>query len=289
VNKRSEETVNDQLFCWEQVSSARPLFRMTRIFAPAGLKEKLLPLHALLAIVEMAGSQYSDEDLARSKLHWWRSQLLGRDPAASPHPVMRELARTGAAERMLEGPIKALLDDAERRLDAEAPVNLDELLAHCRALHQPQCALEASVAGLSPDELPWIGEGDAAAGLLQLLRESTRRPAQAAYWWLPLQLLARHGVARGTVGHAGASEPIGALFRDIITAVERYADAAEQAPGGTGGQPANARHLAVDRELGTRKLRRMSGLAPGAWPAELLVTRLGDLLAAWKTARRYTV
>jgi phytoene synthase len=283
-----DDIVNDQLFCWEQTANARPLFRMTRVFAPAGLRDRLLPLHALLAAIESTCSRYSDEDLARSKLHWWRAQLLEQEPSDNPHPVMRELVRTGAAERLPADQVQALLSAAEDRLDAAAPADLDALLNHCRDLQQPQRLLEMAVTGLSPEELPSMARADAMAGLLQLLRESVRRPRQDAYWWLPLQLLARHGLARDAVSDSDESGRIESLFRDLVAAVDRPDAESALAPEGGNGGPAAARHLAVGLVLGARKLRRLPALAPALWPGELSGTRLGDLFAAWRTARRYT-
>ena len=51
-------------------------FQISQVFAPAEQTDQLLALYALFAAVEEACSDYSDEEVARRKLHWWRSACL---------------------------------------------------------------------------------------------------------------------------------------------------------------------------------------------------------------------
>jgi phytoene synthase len=284
---QSAESSNDQLFCWEQVLKFRPLFRVTQVFAPADLKNRLLPLHALFALVEAAGSQYSEEDLARGKLGWWRLELLGRGTAASAHPVLRELERSGAGEQLPADAIRALLDGAERRLEAAPPADLGELMTVCRETQEPQRALEEAVSGLPPETPHGLDAADVEAGLLQLARESTRRPAQDAFWWLPLQLLAKHGISRQDFARSRGAGAAADVLDEIREQAARDVRAASDERVSPASRPVAARHLAVSGLLTGRQLRRVPGLAPEDWSAALSTSRLGDLLAAWRTARRY--
>ena len=87
---------NDRQFCWEQVVKTNRVFRISQVFAPRHCAEKLLPLYALFSAIEQICSSASDEDVARSKLNWWRQECLQTEAAKSRHPVMKELSRTGA-------------------------------------------------------------------------------------------------------------------------------------------------------------------------------------------------
>ena len=118
---------NDRRFCWEQVGKSNRLFRISQIFAPRHCAEKLLPLYALFSAVEQICSSISDEDVARSKLNWWRNECLQNKPTQSRHPVMKELSRTGVLNDLRRESVVALLDGAESRLYASAPPDLEAL------------------------------------------------------------------------------------------------------------------------------------------------------------------
>ena len=72
---------NDRHFCWEQVGKSNRVFRISQVFAPRHCAEKLLPLYALFSAVEQICSSISDEDVARSKLNWWRIECLQKIPS----------------------------------------------------------------------------------------------------------------------------------------------------------------------------------------------------------------
>ena len=90
---------NTHQFCWEQVLRINRAFRISQVFAPADKADQLLALYALFAAVEETCSAYSDEEVARRKLHWWRGECLRPGNDGGEHPISRELRRTGAHER----------------------------------------------------------------------------------------------------------------------------------------------------------------------------------------------
>ena len=98
MTERATGKGNDRHFCLEQVGKSNRLFRISQVFAPRHCAEKLLPLYALFSVVEQICSNISDEDVAHSKLNWWRNECLQNIPADSRHPVMKELSRTGALD-----------------------------------------------------------------------------------------------------------------------------------------------------------------------------------------------
>ena len=66
----------------------------------------------------------------------------------------------------------------------------------CVELHRPQLDLELGISGLKGSKLELEPGLLARNGLLQLIRESVYRKEQGGFWWIPLNLLARHGVSR---------------------------------------------------------------------------------------------
>jgi phytoene synthase len=249
---------------------------VSRIFAAPATADRLLPLFALFASVEQVCTEYTDEDVARRKLNWWREECLVRGIASSEHPALRELQSTGGADQLELSDLGHLFAGAAYRLDAPAPVDCSELESLCLRISQPQIELEKRVCGADGDS-QLLAAGDAARnGLLQLLREHRS-------WWLPLNLLARHGLSRASLSDPSQAESVSKLFRELLAAADEW-----------GGKPAapsttdpQLRHLFVLSSLNSRKLRALQKRQPPAYDAELGRLRPSDVFAAWKLARNF--
>jgi len=284
--RSSSKFSNEQLFCWEQIAKTNRSFRVSHAFAPPAHAGTLLPLYALFSVVEEACSAYSDEDLARSRLAWWRQECLGRDPGKSSHPVIRELhrhARLGGREM---ASIARLIGEAESRLDAAPPACVDDLRRLCSGVIRPQLELEMALCGSGEPMAGGPAEGQGARlGVVQLMRESLRRRHAGAWWWLPLDLMARHGVSRAETEQATAGRPVRALFAEVLDVASGWDDGLSRIP--VGDHPTGAPgHLRVAVALQSALLSRLQASKPERFGAEIARTTLGDLFRAWRTARR---
>jgi phytoene synthase len=282
----SAEKNNDRMFCWEQVVKTNRVFRVSRVFAPRSCADKLLPVYALFSAVEQICTSISDEDIARSKLNWWRIECLQKDSAESQHPVLKELNRTGAGNDLRQASIAQLLDGAESRLAAIAPSDVDSLKGMCIELQRPQVELEISVSGLNEPALEFDPGLLARSGMLQLIRESVYRKEQGGFWWIPLSLMARHGVSREDIVKKPRSGAVAELLAEVFAAGESWGRGSPGRFGGSAADYSKTRHLFAINGLYLRKLKRLEDLTPDLFAREL--GRLGpaDLLEAWKSARR---
>jgi len=276
---------NEKSFCWEQIVKTNRMFRISHVFAPRTNMPKLLPLYALFSSVEQICTGVSDEDLARSRLSWWRTECLDKSMDESNHPVLRELVRSGAAQDLRKDSIAQLIEQAGARLNAGPLDDMEDLKRTCRELHRPQLELELSLSGLD-EVLGFDPELTAHSGLLQLIRESAGLAGQGRYWWLPLNLLARHGISRDEVANHSNSEPGGKLLAEILKTGSVWGRGPDNLPAGGVGKLSQARHYFVITDLYARKLRQLERSSPDSYPAVLNGFRLADLFAAWGSARR---
>jgi len=277
---------NKVRFCWEQVLRTNRLFRISAVFAPADRAGQLLPLYALFGAVEEISSIHSDEDLARRKLDWWRQECAGLENQGSEHPILRELVDSGAYQAIRKDSLAQLFDDAESRLDPRAPSDIDGLKSLCSKLIQPQFELELSLSGEKPERLPSLDGLAAMSGLAQLLRESCRSRRPAGYWWLPLSLMARHGISRADIAHGHRPDPAAnEVFADLLGSCLDWNAAPESGGGGSQQGVAAARHLCVLGELQAAALRRLRPSQPEQFAADLTRVGLPQLYRAWKSAR----
>jgi phytoene synthase len=279
---------NDRLFCWEQVNRTNPAFRVSQVFASRDDANRLLPLYALFSIIEQICGRSSDEDLARSKLGWWRIECSQEKIRTSHHPVMRELQRTGVTERLDSVVVKRLIDGAESRVNARSPVDISELEGLCTAIQQPQLELEMMTCGLKPAEFEVSSALLARSGLLQLIRESSAKKEQDGYWWVPLNLLARYGVSRGDFVSGSGSAEISSLWEHVFVESGLWADHQSKAIRNRAGISASRNFFAISG-LYARKINELGKIRPNSYLEELSRVRFSDHFIAWKCARRLEV
>jgi hypothetical protein len=276
---------NDRLFCWEQVTRTNQAFRVSQVFAPREEAAKLLPLYALFSIVEQICSVSSDEDLACSKLDWWRIECSQQNLQSSHHPVLKEFRRTGARHSMGQDQFQSLLDSAKIRLEARAPDDISDLKALCIATQRPQFDLEMSVSGLGVDSVQANPGLLARGGLLQLIRESAKRSGQGAYWWIPLNLLARYGVNRDALVTEPESKEVSGLLTELITESASWVPSQYGAPEKDKAFQALRNYFAING-LYSKKISNLINLSPNRYVTEFNRIRVSDLFVAWRCARR---
>jgi phytoene synthase len=278
---------NERRFCWEQVLRTNRLFRISQVFAPPELSAQLLPLYALFGAVEEICSEHADSDVARRKLDWWRSEVTQLDQRGSNHPVLRELLNTGAWDALRRDSLGRFFDGAGERLDPASPARIEDLHEQCRRLSEPRFELELSLSGGGP-ELPYsVSALAVTSGLAQLVREARRQPAAAGYWWLPLSMMAQHGVGRADIAPNAQPPQVQALFRELIDTCRAWSpsvdprDEPRRMP-----TPASARHLVVMGRLQAQALGRLRPADPRQFEAELNRVGLTQLYQAWRAARQ---
>jgi phytoene synthase len=280
---------NELKFCWEQVLRTNRLFRISQVFAPADRAAQLVPLYALFAAVEEVCSNFSEEEVARRKLDWWRNECTLSNTQGSDHPILRQLERTGALYALPRDSLERLFADAESRLDPMPPEHPEGLRERCRQISWPQFELELSLWGDSRPDAQSCDSIAAVSGLAQLMRETVRRGAPGNYWWLPLSLLARHGVSRPEISRDESAAPVQALFTELLGTCRNWA------PQSLGGRvlPQRAddatRHLSVLSQLQSYALRRLRPDQPTRFAAELNRVGLAQLYQAWRVARQARV
>ena len=279
------DTANNRLFCWEQATKTNRLFRVTSVFADASVRPMLIPLYALFSAMEQICSGTREESVAQQRLAWWYEEILRNGPQKSSHPVLKELNRTGAAERLTEESYESLLNSAARRLAAPSITDISELKQFCRQSGWPLVKMELEISNCKTERNEGLNAAAQNSGLMQLLRESHLNSGQDAWWWIPLNSMARYGVSRGEMDKKSASGASKPLFSDLFSHfdlglmnMEEETDISDKNN--------NYRHLFVIDELYMRRFRRLSRVSSGAMGQQIDQLRLGELMTAWSVARK---
>jgi hypothetical protein len=284
VNSSGKE--NDRMYCREQVGKTIRAFRISTAFAPPSARDGLLALYALFSVIEQICSSVTDESVARDTLQWWRAECLHKPASESLHPLIRELNRNGLASRLPRASLENLFRAAESRLDADAPPEPDALKILCMETQQPQVELEAASAGISFSDLG-IGQRQLArAGLLQLIRESTRHQNGGAYWWLPLNSLARHGLRRDQIESDPGCSAVRAVFAELFASSGKWGGEAEEKAGESTIDLSQARHLFAIHGVYSNIIKRLETTTPDLYAEKIQGQGVVDLFQAWNCARR---
>jgi phytoene synthase len=277
---------NDRLFCWEQVNKTNPAFRISQVFVSRDIAEKLLPLYALFSIVEQISGHSSEEELVHSKLAWWKLECSPERLDQSRHPVLQELRRTVSPGNLNPQLINRLLIAAESRFEAEPPPDISDLEGRCERWAGLQLDLEMAVSGLLPGALEVPAATLVRSGLLQLLRENSGKKEQGAFSWVPLNLMAKHGVSRNDFVDQPGSEGVKALLRELIVHHQLPGPQLAVKIDATADFSGMRNYFAING-LYARKLKKLGKVPPNKHVAELSRVRTSDLLTAWRSARRF--
>jgi len=203
---------------------------LTTLFAPAEHRNALIALYAFNVEIARVREVVREALAGEIRLQWWSDVLggVGRGEVTA-HPVAAALLASMARYRLPPEPFKALI--AARRFDLydEPMATLADLEAYADGASASLIALAAEIlaAGSEPDIgalSHHAGFAHALAGLLAAF------PIHAArgQLFVPLELLARHGVGRLDVKGAPATQQLRAALAELRLRARHHLGAARQ-------------------------------------------------------------
>ena len=203
---------------------------LATLFAPAEHRPALLALYAFNLEIARVREIVREPLAGEIRLQWWNDMLEGeRRGEVAAHPVAAALLASMARYRLPPEPFKALI--AARRFDLydEPMATLADLEAYADGASASLIALAAQIlaAGSEPD----IGALSHHAGLAHALAGLLAAfPIHAArgQLFVPLELLARHGVGRLDVKGAPATQQLRAALAELRLRARHHLGAARQ-------------------------------------------------------------
>ena len=129
-------------YCQEKAAASGSSFYYSFMFLPPDKRRAITALYAFCREVDDVVDECSDENVARTTLNWWRSEVAAIYHGKPQHPVTQALVPLVkpfnlSQEHLLEI-IDGVLDlaklDAGKMLLEEVPVGIGGLLDHVAAL-----------------------------------------------------------------------------------------------------------------------------------------------------------
>ena len=184
------------------------------LFAPGGKRPALLALLAFSAEIARVRDIVSDPMPGEIRLRWWRDMLTGeRRAEALGHPVAAALLDTIERHRLPAGALVNLIDARIFDLYDDPMPTMNDLEGYCGETSSALVQLAALVLneGADPGTADVAGHAGVAHAMTGLSRAFAFHAARGQVY-MPLDVLARHGVSRDDV-LAGKATPgiVGAL------------------------------------------------------------------------------
>ncbi|HEX5123567.1 MAG TPA: squalene/phytoene synthase family protein [Rhodanobacteraceae bacterium] len=256
-------------------TEARPELALALRFERTDEREPRAAFACLALEIEHAAFGIREAQPAAIKLQWWAEELSRAAKGEARHPLTQALASRISAAAIPEREWHAAIVGAMAQRDPEPAADGEALLAGYAQLYVPLGTIESALFGNDATAVA------RALALSRAMRETAALPdaLRDGKLPLPLDLLARHRLARGDLGTAsaarsdalrdwfgdlahGMSTPLATPKLGILRAAMAAADAKRLAGAAKAGEPLVAANAAL------------TGLSiPVAW-------------AAWRAARR---
>ncbi|MBN8727610.1 MAG: hypothetical protein J0H15_07885 [Xanthomonadales bacterium] len=199
-------------------SGAYPELQLALGFVPRATRSAQAAFACLGHELEHATFSTREDQPAAVKLAWWAEELTRTGAGEARHPLTIELATLPAWSRIAPSRWREVIAAALELRDPEPAADGERLLAAWTPFHRPQAAIEADLFGaLDVDARARQRSIARALEDLALLSDAIgegRLP-------LPLDLLARHQLARNDLGRDSPARR-GAV-RDWLAQLERAA------------------------------------------------------------------
>lgn len=178
--------------CAEVAITPGSLFELTHRFIPVTLHQRVLALYALKVSVQSIPRISADDSVKWTKLKWWADELTADPAAPERHPVLRALWSCGARAKLSAELLQRLVIDCAGQIDDTPCSDKNALFSKLAAAGATDIELELSLEGakLTGKSLEYLG----AATLLHEVIASLSPGHRSWYWYLPLELVAKHGL-----------------------------------------------------------------------------------------------
>jgi 15-cis-phytoene synthase len=277
-------------YCQQRTAASGSSFYYSFMFLPPEQRRAITALYAFCREVDDVVDEVTEDRVARLKLDWWRHQVaMAHGEAApapggeAPHPVTRALVPAIAAFSLPREPFDEIIDGMQMDLDYNRYDTFSDLRLYCHRVAGAVGLLSARIFGYTnPATLVYADGLGIALQLTNIVRD-VAEDARRNRIYLPLEDLARFGVAEDELIHRRDGEAVRALVTfEIDRAEQHYADAlAALPPEDRRAQRTGLIMAAIYRTLlgeiragGAKVLTERTSLTP-----------LRKLWIAWKTAR----
>ncbi|GGY28403.1 presqualene diphosphate synthase HpnD [Paludibacterium paludis] len=218
-------------YCQEKAASSGSSFYYSFRFLPETRRRAITALYAFCREVDDVVDECHDENVARTKLGWWRGELDRLYDGKPDHPVTRALAPHVGAFSLDKALLAEIIDGMEMDLKYARYDSIDDLLVYCHKVAGVVGQLAARIFGfVDPATLDYAHELGIAFQLTNIARD-VGEDARLGRIYLPMKEMERFNVPAADILSCKETPEFEALMRfQIERARERYAAAWAKLP-----------------------------------------------------------
>ena len=218
-------------YCQEKAAASGSSEYYSFLFLPQERRRAITALHAFCREVDDVVDECTDVGVARMKLAWWRNELAAAFHATPQHPVARALAEIAPRYNLSEEHLNGIVDGLEMDLQFNRYPDFDTLTQYCRRVAGDAGLLSAEILGYQDKRTPEFAADLGTAFRLTRLIRDVGEDARRNRIYLPLDEIARHGVAEADILQARHTDGFRRLMEfQIERALGCYRAALEKLP-----------------------------------------------------------
>ena len=209
-------------YCEQKAAASGSSFYYSFMFLDALRRRAITALYAFCREVDDVVDECHDENVARTKLNWWRTEVTRVFQGAPEHPVGRALVEVLQDFDLPEEYFQEIIDGMEMDLDCNAYRSFKELSLYCYRAASVVGLMAAEVFGYQDRRtLKYAHDLGIAFQLTNILRD-VREDAQRGRVYLPEEELDRFGVTRDDIVHGRDSNASRQLFAHQARRARQY-------------------------------------------------------------------
>ncbi len=218
-------------YCQRKAAQSGSSFYYSFLFLPPERRRAITALYAFCREVDDVVDECTDVQLARTKLAWWRAELVSMYQGKPNHPVTQSLADATRAYNLPQELLMEIIDGMEMDLSQTRYPDFKALHLYCYRVASVVGLLAAEIFGYADRRtLKYAHDLGLAFQLTNIIRD-VGEDARLGRIYLPADELARFGVPVEDILHARYSDAFRSLMEFQVERAEyHYEQAFAQLP-----------------------------------------------------------
>ena len=208
-------------YCKDKAASSGSSFYYSFLFLPQERRRAITALYAFCREVDDVVDEIEDQQLARTKLAWWRNELANLFAGNPQHPVTRALAPTLTPFGITQVRLNEIIDGMQMDLEHTRYLDYDALRLYCHRAAGVVGLLAAPIFGhTDPKTLEYADALGLALQLTNIIRD-VGEDARRGRIYLPQSDLRQFDVPAASILRAEYAPGFEALMKFQIERARR--------------------------------------------------------------------
>ena len=213
-------------YCQQKAAQSGSSFYYSFLFLPPERRRAITALYAFCREVDDVVDECTDPGVARTKLDWWRSEILQMAAGTPQHPVTRALAPLAATYAITPERLGEIIDGMQMDLDQSRYLDFAGLSRYCYHVAGVVGLLAAGIFGYRNAQTLQYAETLGTAFQLTNIIRDVGEDARKNRIYLPMDELKRFEVPAADILNARHSDNFVKLMTFQAERAEGYYDRA---------------------------------------------------------------